>query len=426
MMAKKAEARYQSMEQLMHDLERIKQGKAIGKVAPNVAAVHQNPYPAPDRSRGIASAEELPEGNINDLSRSGMLTGNHRAAVFWILGLVLLLGGVAYYVGHSPLLLQQIAAVKRQAVQDPGGVAAVSKASPLQLHTERDLSGASGASGDQVDKGQNDYFAHYSTLAPGHDAGLPQNAGEDDYRQAITTEALMKQLAYPTQDNHFDLPYYKVSDQSLALIAATSWIHDLSLRGCTITNESLARLAKLRLSKINLNNSTFNDVGAARLSLCQGLQDVEACSTDLTDKGIGDLSTIRSLKRLSLAGTTVTYKGLIELEKTKELDTLNLAGAKQITNSCLSALEHIKLHELVLDETSIGDAGISHIAKIASLRTVFLNRTNVTIRGIKELCSGISNNCKPPLKILVKNCPNLSHDKIQDLQAAFPAVQFFD
>jgi hypothetical protein len=258
----------------------------------------------------------------------------------------------------------------------------------------------------------------------GLNAGSSQPPGEGSYRQEISMEGLKKLLASPTPNNKFELKQCKLSGQSLALIATKSWIHDLSLEDCDINNDSLDSLANLPLSRICLNNSTFNDVGAAKLSVCQGLQDVQASSTDLLDDGVRSLSTIKSLTRLSIAGAKITDKALIEIAKVKALYDLNLGSAKGITDRGLSALEHTNLTMLLLDDTSIGDDGLSHISKMPDLYTVKLNRTKVTVKGIKELCTSRSKLSKPRLRLLVKYCPNLGQKELQQLKAAFPAVRF--
>jgi serine/threonine protein kinase len=250
---------------------------------------------------------------------------------------------------------------------------------------------------------------------------VPLDLDTDD-RPAISTEELKKLLAQPQPDKRFALRNRKITDEAIELIASTSWIHLLTLHGCDISNASLARLAKLNLAGINFGESTFNDIGAGSLSVCQGLRQINATSTDLSDEGVIKLATIKSLIDVTLAHTKVTDKSLIELGKSRDLIFLKVDGAKQITNRGLMALEKMHLHELYLEGTQVDDAGMVYLSKIDSLKIVDLNRTRVTIDGIKELCRG-SKNLK---KISLYECPNLGQKELQSLQTAFPAIRFID
>jgi serine/threonine protein kinase len=249
---------------------------------------------------------------------------------------------------------------------------------------------------------------------------MSQEPSSEMDQPVMSMEELKKALAHPTRGNQFEVKYKKLPDEAFELIAATPWIHDLSLISCDISNNSLGRLAKLHLFSISLYGSTFNDIGAEQLLKCQELVNVYALTTNLSDDGVTKLATIKGLKNLAIAGPGITDKSLIQVAKAKELIFLDLRNTKQITDQGLSALERTHLCILNLQSTPIGDAGMVHIAKIPTLKTVILTKTKVTIDGIKELCKNKS------MEVQVDDCPNLGPGQLRQLRSLFPAIRFID
>ena len=101
-------------------------------------------------------------------------------------------------------------------------------------------------------------------------------------------EQLKKQLARSSSTNRFALRNTKLSDTSFELIANASWINVLALNGCEFDNENLDKLSRLRLLKIDLGESTFNDIGAKRLSKCKELTHISANNTSKSDERMGE------------------------------------------------------------------------------------------------------------------------------------------
>jgi hypothetical protein len=239
--------------------------------------------------------------------------------------------------------------------------------------------------------------------------------------QLITREELYRLLAQGRPNNSLVLRHSKVTDESFALIAETTWIHYISLNDCSIQNQSLSRLARLmNLTSINLSYTDFNDIGAASLSQCQKLQSVNIGSTNLSDEGLANLAAIKSLRGLTITGTRVTDNGLVDLAKCKNLQGLGLENVERITSHGIAALGKTHLTELNLNSTSVDNSGMVYLAEIDSLITIHLNRTKVTIDGIRELCRR-SKHCK---NIFLMNCPNLGQEDIQQLRTEFPGIRF--
>jgi tRNA A-37 threonylcarbamoyl transferase component Bud32 len=247
---------------------------------------------------------------------------------------------------------------------------------------------------------------------------------DDSGHGNLPEEELRGALAYPTANRELVFANRKITDKGFELIANTDqkWIRSLNLHNCDISNESLGRLAKLHLSSIGLNSSTFNDSGAKNLSRCQELSSIDANSTNLHDEGVIKLATIKALHGLSIAGAEITNKSLAALAKTKDLVWLDLTSTRQFTNTDLKALEPSHLHALNVQFTQIDDTGMSYISKIDSLEDVVLNSTKVTVKGVEELCK----NSRKLKSVQLIKCPNIGQKELEQLRSAFPAIKFID
>ncbi len=239
--------------------------------------------------------------------------------------------------------------------------------------------------------------------------------------QVLTEVALKQKLASPTVNNKFALSNRTISDRSFELISETSWIQHLALRNCEISNASLARLAKLNLIGFTICGSNFEDGGAAKLSACQSLQNIDASMTGISDEGVSRLCRIKSLKSLVLYGTNVTDKAFVALAQAKQIESLSLENTKQITNNGLSVLPHGHLQHLFLADTSIDDDGAAYISKIKTLRTVALSGTKVTVDGVRKLLRASKIN-----RIYLARCPNIDQKEFERLRSQFYLVAFSD
>jgi serine/threonine protein kinase len=241
----------------------------------------------------------------------------------------------------------------------------------------------------------------------------------DTEPEEISPDELKNKLAQPNSKNIFVFKYNLVSDKSLELISNTQWIHTLILDACIIDNDHLDRLAKMQLSHLDLQDSNFNDDGAAKLSKFSGLVEINAGDTKLTDLGMGQLATIKGLTHLSIYGTQITDKSLLAVVKSKDLVYLDIRRVKKVSNRGLRALEHTNVHLLNLDSTNIDDDGMGYLSKMPKLDRVVLNKTKVTMRGLKELCKS-----KTILAVDLENCSKLTDDDFRILRSLFPSIHF--
>jgi serine/threonine protein kinase len=249
-----------------------------------------------------------------------------------------------------------------------------------------------------------------------------RNVALEPETNEVSLKDLKKVLAQPSPDHQLEIANRtQVSEQAADLIANAQWIQRLVLHGCEISKTSVAKLAKLpNLSAIDLSRATFDDAAAGSLSACQRLQDINASSTSLSDEGVSNLARMKSLRNLALADTHVGNKGLIELAKSKGLRGLSLRGDKKITNLGLQALEKMSLNDLNLESTCADDPALVYVAKIESLKTINLKKTNVTIKGVQELFR----NCKNLTLVNLHDCSHIGPKELEVLRSNFPAIQY--
>lgn len=213
--------------------------------------------------------------------------------------------------------------------------------------------------------------------SPPEETGIYSKA-EQDYGDAeagplLPDKLLKSKLAeQKSKGNIFAVSERNIDDYQLKLITGAPWIKNMSLVKCEIPNESLWRLASLKLIGINLDASNLTDTGAAGLARCAELRDISINTTKVTDQGIKGLAAMKGLQRLALSNTALTDKGLDELGKSKSLNFVKLDG------------------------------------------------TMVTLGGIEQFCRK-NKNCKT---ILLRWCKNISSEQFEQLKREFPSVEF--
>lgn len=219
---------------------------------------------------------------------------------------------------------------------------------------------------------------------------------EIDYPD-ISIDELKQLLARPSKSDIFSIRYEKATTPALELISNTKWIKVISFKNCTLENESLYKLSKLDLVCIRLNYTNFNDRGAAGLSQCKTLTEIDASCTLLSDEGIKQLIKLKNLTRLCIGGSKVSKVGLAELARCKSLRILSLSNMRPLTN------EHI-----------------ASVTKIASLNEINLNKTDASPLLIRTLCK----NNKNLKKVQIDECEKIGPNEVKLLSIEFPETTF--
>jgi hypothetical protein len=136
----------------------------------------------------------------------------------------------------------------------------------------------------------------------------------------------------------------------------TQWIQDLGGK--------FARDAQGRVTTVNLRGTWVADADLRRLTEFPDLAILDLSLTHITDQGMQEIKTLRAVSDLSLYfAEYVTDEGIAALKDWKRLRRLNLHGTK------------------------IGDAGLEHIAGIATLESLNVGNTLMTDVGLERLTS---------------------------------------
>lgn len=153
----------------------------------------------------------------------------------------------------------------------------------------------------------------------------------DDLPQ-INMDRFEHKLKTPTADNRLIIEQFSnISNKEFTRIANTNWIENLTISRCEFENKDLSQLTKLKLQRVNLNHTVFNDEGAKAISPCQTLIEIKAENTLIKDDGVKELASIKALETLRLTQTAVTADGIKYLcQKNKKCATIYLAECPRI------------------------------------------------------------------------------------------------
>jgi serine/threonine protein kinase/Leucine-rich repeat (LRR) protein len=161
----------------------------------------------------------------------------------------------------------------------------------------------------------------------------------------------------------------------------------LNLAGTPVRDHDLARLAGLQhLEDLELHDTGVTDVGLNQLEALPALRRLILYNTKITDAAFNSLSRMQALRQLSLTGTKTTPAGWRRLKELPKLSELHVA-MMPLGNSDLAELiaAQPEVETLNLWGTAVSDAGMTHLAKASRLKSLQLNFTKVTGRGLAPL-----------------------------------------
>lgn len=117
-----------------------------------------------------------------------------------------------------------------------------------------------------------------------------------------------------------------------------------------------------------------------------------------TDDDMTLVTRVRSLRKLLLDRSSVTDAGLAHLDKLENLQILSLFGTN-VTDEGLGSLSGFaNLRHLDLSLTQVTDEGLEHLKSLKQLTTLILVGTRVTPEGVAKLKAAI-----PGVKIIASH-----------------------
>ena len=170
----------------------------------------------------------------------------------------------------------------------------------------------------------------------------------------------------------------KLDDRALADLRACTRLEHLHLFSCeSITSRGMVALRGLTaLESIDLRNHALEDKGVESLVELPRLSRVffNAVSRHFTHHGMAGLARL-PLISLELDGDTLDDERILPLARHRSLANLEIGGAP-ITERGAAAIATLPLRRLYLPSSSLGDAGVAHLADLAkTLRSLHLGHS---------------------------------------------------
>lgn len=249
-----------------------------------------------------------------------------------------------------------------------------------------------------------------------------------------------------TRLNRLDLSSTKVSAVGIWRLLGLPSLAELGLGSCAlIIDAALEPLAKMQyLEKLWLDHLRFSSEALKQWKPVAPIQELymegvpgvdndtlgemvvnistltvfDLSKTAISDKGLPHLASLNRLTKVNLSDTRITGSGLEGLSDYCPLVNVNLAGtdANDDTMQVLSAFS--KLEEIDLfGAVNVTDTGITHLANLPKLASLYIRGTSVTREGVLSLAA------MPSLRTLSLNGGILSEQDLKDLKAFHPLLR---
>lgn len=226
------------------------------------------------------------------------------------------------------------------------------------------------------------------------------------------------------------------NDECLAELGKITTLTGLQLNRGSYTDKSIAHLqnlTNLRYFNASRDHPVITDSALAHLANFTRLESLSLQNQPITDEGLIHLTRMTSMRRLNLHGTQVTEKGIRILAPLRSLETLtfpeNIAPAVLVNFPSLKELGGEQRNDEALAQATqfknlvslnIGndctDAGMSHVAAMKQLETLYFNNNAVTDVGFAKLTGFDS------LKTLYLNNTEVTDEGLRHLKN-FPALE---
>jgi hypothetical protein len=189
-------------------------------------------------------------------------------------------------------------------------------------------------------------------------------------RNEQVTDDWLKRLANLKMLRRLDLANCAVKGDGLRHVGTMTGLRELNLTLTPVTDEYLRHLGGLtELRVLGLASSQCNGTGFALLTALRKLENVNFHFTPLNDAGLDAISRVPISDRLWFAHTHFTDAGAASLSRLTHLKRCGIGSAdKASSGEAVAALAKLPLEDLALLDNQATPTGITHAAKIATLR----------------------------------------------------------
>ena len=169
---------------------------------------------------------------------------------------------------------------------------------------------------------------------------------------------------------YLEIDQRPISDKDLMHLPTLPAIYSLTLRGCEIGDKGMVSIGGLpQLTWLDLYGAKITDRGLIPLLNCFSLATLRLRGTSVTSEGLATISQLSKLTDLELSVLPITSQSLTQLQKLRSLRHLSLSACLQLTDECGAVLAQMPaLETLDLSGTPIGDRAVLDLSKSRSLR----------------------------------------------------------
>ena len=244
------------------------------------------------------------------------------------------------------------------------------------------------------------FLAHKSTLNGSVDAvltdadlehlsGLPDSVRKLDLRNHAYSDAGINRLTsfhFAATLRLLRLVSPKLTDTGLVAIQRCRDLVELSWSSPNCSGSGLESLRNLSgLRDLYLSYCPLTDAGIAQLAGMQ-LRLLEVRGARIGDEGMKSIGTLTNLETLGLNGVEgISDVGLVHLQDLKKLRLLDLNTCALVTDEGLKPLEQLHLTTLYLQRTQVTDKGIKSLSDMKELKILSLVDAKVTAAGLEKL-----------------------------------------
>jgi internalin A len=208
----------------------------------------------------------------------------------------------------------------------------------------------------------------------------------DSYRPRPLDEESLKHLKGLPALRSLNLEYTQLSEEGLQLLGELKTLRDLDLNLVRVTDKGLRHLQGLtELTRLYLRNAPVTDRAAATLGRLEKLRKLGVSGTRIGDAGLRQLKRLAFLEELDVSGTHVTDAGLAHLGNLANLQSLYL-NETAVTGAGLAHLKDLKnLRRLYLADSAATDDGVRSLRGLPRLEVLDLSWTKITSAGLGPL-----------------------------------------